>query len=267
MKFFMNYGFFLTQGKVRNQQFIETPEGHVWFGNQEGVTDVISDMQEWYQAGLLDPDYYTKSIHDYRNSFFAGIQAATYDSGNTETMQLYVDSYEKTFPDRDGVEDIGMVVLTADDGSIYSDDSLNYWCTTIFAPETEDATFERILDVMDGNVTIINQVDYPSQDAFFMMGVCSDEFGLSGIGDTIDPRLIENLYSRYELREGGTIWPLDTAYEFNLSKAKSNYSLSTDDAITSIVVEGGDVESKWKEFVESNRNIWEPLQEELNAGN
>lgn len=270
--------------------FYEGENGFEWNGNMEGTTEYIQTLQDWYKASLIDVDYYAQSETYYLNAFQAGQNAAVAAGAGAQNIKNVMDSYAANFPDADAYEDIGLVVLASEDGTVYAHEELNYWTTSVFSPEIDEATMERILNVMDyvaseeGQITTLTGVpgvhweydengkpaliegveECEGNDTFILFGYCDDDYSYSGLRTDIDPRCVEAAQAIQKVKLNGKVFSYSTVYDTHVSDAKTNYSIGMVGKITEIVCDDFDVEKTWKEFVDSNKNMWEPLLKELN---
>ena len=55
----MNHLFRLGTGAIYDSDFYETENGFDWVLDDENYIEAIKLMQEWYNEGLIDPDFYT----------------------------------------------------------------------------------------------------------------------------------------------------------------------------------------------------------------
>lgn len=272
------------------QPFQQTEDGYVWLPNIEGTTDYIKTMQNWYQNDLIDVDYYSQSDTYYNNAFKAGQIAAIVAGGGAMNIADVRDGFADNFPDADPYEDIGYTIISAEDGTVYSHAELNYWTTSVFNPETDAKTVERILDVMDyvaskeGQITTLTGVpgvhwefdenenpvliegaeDAEACDTFILFGYCDDDYSYSGLRADLDIRNAELAQKLQKIKLDGKVFPYSVQYDTHVSESKSNYSVPFGSKITEIVCDNLDVESEWKGIINNNKAMWEPLLKELN---
>ena len=281
---------------VNTGDFVETPDGFVFNMADEKYTEPIKAAQEWYQEGLMDPDFYLQNDPlAYYNEMFDSSRLAAYYSGGTVggvTGRMA----------RDGglLDYIGFAQPKAEDGKVYSTPSANYWRFNVFSPNTDEATLERILDVIDyfatpeGQLVIYRGV--PGTDWVFTDDgagveqlnqevVTNDEgafawadrynifYGFGINGDDIDlspysphlPEAVSIAQKGYDIRNSGVIWPIEWNYNFFSGDSRANYSMPAGDKKTEIVVNNEDVDSTWASFLEEYQGIWQPLLDDLNA--
>ena len=293
----INQMFGYATGTPYGRSFIETESGfkYSYEADKDLWINMIKTMREWFKAGLIDPDYaVVNDIYDARAALMAGTLAAMFDSGDCANTNTYMTGYQGNFPDQDPYEHIGGAHILTDDGSAYILEVTNFWTVQVFAPETDDATMAKILEVMDwacspegelstvlgipevdwkyndeGKPEAINTIDitlYPSTEILpFGMSHCNDEIGYSGASATIDQRAIDQSMAIFDVKKSGTVIPYEYNYGmvFN-STTKDNYSVNVDSKINELVAGDEDIEAAWDTFLEENKAMWEPLLNELN---
>lgn len=293
--FFMARGFCDAFGLPESgTTIIETEEGFKFTPDAEKATyeKMLTELQGWYQNGLIDTDYFTKSSQDSINSFAAGQAAALYYASSPADIARIRSMYEGATGE-DGTNVLGAAVMTADDGSLAITMMYNYWSATMFSPATDEKTLERILDLTDwlcseeGNTSLfcgIPGVDwgYDEEGApylsetnagdrniefspFMNLGWCMDEFAFSGLIGDVEESDIEACKEALSIRRNASeLYKVSDHYSTHKSELKSNYSFPLDEKIKEIICGNVDVENTWNEYVDENRNIWEPLINELN---
>ncbi len=283
-------------GTATNQQpFVEKKNGFVYEPAEEEFLEMISTMQSWYQEGLIDEEFYNKTdMMDYKAAFTTGQCAAMF----SEDTPSSIEELEKLFDLNGDVGDDGafgnlfdLAAIKADDGVVYTSGMYNYWKSTVFSPDIDDAVFERILDMIDYFCTeegeISKQRGIPGVEWEF-----ADDGSINQLDGDFDTHmkygewncvathfddLTASQYSSYpekwtekfrtlfNLKINGTLLPQSDKYERFASETKNNYAVPIQNTIVDIVVSGKDVESTWNEMLEENRGLWEPLLDELNA--
>lgn len=275
--------------------FKETENGFEWIPASEEVKNAITMMQDWYQAGLIDPEFYVddEAASISYSQFANGQLAAYYWAGAIVDAQTVANSCKESFAGDDVTDIIGFAHVTNDEGVSYCSMIYNYWGTHVFNPDTDEKTMVRILDLMDwisseegfttycmgvpgvdwefdeeGNFKLLNPDAHFRRDidVFAYFGYCQDDFAYSGNQEGLTPSIVENILGIYEVKRSGNHMTISDNFTRYSSDTKDNYSMDSAlvDKMVEIVVEGLDVESTWTQFVEDNRNIWEPLLTELN---
>lgn len=273
--------------------FNATEDGYVWGPCSENVIPVIAALREYYNEGLIDPDYYLLSDTDAMGVFYSGNAAALIYSGSCSGIVQIVDAFRQANPDAgDGYAAVSMVTLTDDDGQAYAQETTNYWTMSLFSPATDDATMARILTMIDwlctregqlvtqlgiegtdweydaeGNlVSLTNQTAitaYPSFYPFNYISILSDDF--SFVSPAYDSRAQDIVSSIYAAKQQGTVIPYNYDYAFYTSSAKEMYSVDIDSAVSNLLLTDADIETEWTAFIEQYRPMVDPLIEELNA--
>ena len=222
--------------------------------------------------------------------------------GDTQLMaQEYRDKHPDEKLEGEKLQEIydkvGDSVITSEDGQVYAAGTYNYWTVTVFKPDIDEAVLERILDMFDylctkegqaeckcgifgqdwdydadGNIVISNEEiangDILVDDCrvFNLMGYTGDDFAYSGADASRDPQAVELGKAMYAVKnDKATIVfsPNDKVTALN-TEAKSNYSVNVDAKITELVCGDADIETEWQNFIDTNRNMWEPVLDDLN---
>lgn len=292
-------GMFMMFSGVQHDQFMKTADGYVLSATQPGVTDQIRLGRQWYADGVLDPDFYLISWAEATNNFTSGISAAMYGSCAVSSYM----AYKTTFRDSTGLNPddcIGVAALATDDGVVHINETDNFWSATFFSPDIEAETFDRILALMDyicseegqlvsmlgvkgetwdydadGSVIMLTEKDengnypatadlYNSYNVFRCLGILADDF--SFINPANDPLVIEQILACYAAKGDGVINPIDYDYRYFASDNKANYSMDFTTEITRLMITPDlDIDAEWDKFLETNKSIWQPVIDDLNA--
>lgn len=296
-------GFFQKAYGISGNEFVSTDDGYIWGVQQENYVEMIKEMQEWYNAGLIDPDYYVKETA--KAEYREGFSAASVFAGNTgtytkEVVDPLMDAAGEKLSDetlRAKYWDMfAMAAIEGNDGNVYSSEIRNYWLISSFNPDTDDATVERILDMMDwfcsyegqasvtcgipgedftidenNKITILNEdiisgeyQVHPSS-YFAVWGYCGDDMQYSaGLPGKYEFE-IDLSRKTYEAKWNGKIIPMDPAFDNLVSEAKDNYSVNTGSIVHEIVTQNKDVKSSMEEYIKTNENLWKPVVDDLNT--
>ena len=118
-----------------------------------GVKEGLRQIKEAYDNGLLYPEFYTLQGEDDLGHFIAsGDAAAVICNG----MASYFDRCDREMQENLGVdfwEDVGVFVLTDDNGAAHEVPATNFWACNIISPNVDDETLERILSIWDYGCT------------------------------------------------------------------------------------------------------------------
>lgn len=280
---------------VSTQTWEEDENGFVWVPDSEGFTDAIAMEQEWYEAGLLDPDYYNQTDKYYIDQMISEQLAACYYGAQCMVYQEQMEAHMAAFQEDDretSYNKFGVAALTADDGTVYVNAGYNYWTCTVISPNCDETKVERILDMLDwfagkeGQISVemgVPEVHWEYQDdkpvsllaegeryveqesgIFELWGYCGDDIAYSGADPLRDQIAIDSAVAIYDVLLDGVSFTKSDTYEAHVSDLKNVYSVDVDSRITEIVCSGSAVETEWSAFVEENRSLWEPLLNELN---
>ena len=272
-------------------EFYKDDTGYHWLGNQEGLVEMIKEMQSWYKDGYVHPEIGTILYSEYMSMFGSGLLPVLNTDGNMATVQNLANMLKETYPDKDPYDLFAVATITTEDGTPYESGVFNYWGVTVFAPETSDEKLERILDMMEytatkegqaerqlgyygtdwtidenGVVTVINPgVTKDAFGIFNTMVWTTDDFEFSGYDPTKDPRAAEMILGVHDAKFSGHISFTGGEYAAHNTDVKNNYPASlVRQGILNIAFNDKDVETSWAQFIEDNRGVWEPLEKELN---
>lgn len=287
---------------VNGADFIAGEDGYIWEPQQENYTEYIKMMQDWYNAGLIDPDFYVKEEASMTTEFQEGYVAALMFSGGVGNYQGFIDN--RTEADgknklddevRSEYDVYGIGSIEAEDGNVYAEGIYSYWLMHTFSPECDEATMERILDMMDwyctpegqasercgipgqdfsidenNAITMLNEDivsgDYKvSPSRFFnVWGYCGDDLayaeGISGRHKADQQNVLEN----YAVKMSGIIFETDDKVTSLTTDAMKNYSCDINAVVAEIVSTNQDVESALADYIENNKGLWQPVLDDLN---
>ena len=278
---------------VPDDDFYLDGDSYGWLPNHENYPAMVSEVQKWYQEGLLDTDFYNDTTNEYQEElFFSGQVPCMYNAADPGNIQdvTKMEGYEEG----SGFGKVAVVCVTDDNGNIFANEVGNYWLCTVFSPSTDEAAMERILDIVDwacteeGSVithigvegsdwnynddgtveTITGEQFYSGGLAYFMLGWCADDLVASGrMTPPENMPMIERCKELYRLRGSGTVFPLPQGYMTYSGELKTAYygAINLKNLVLQIVCNGEDVESAIANYREENRGIWEPFLDDLNA--
>ncbi|MBQ8804032.1 MAG: hypothetical protein IJZ53_10380 [Tyzzerella sp.] len=295
--------FKLSAGIDGTSDFTKTDSGYVWTPATDEYIDLIEMLQEWYKGGLLDPDAYVTDVETAFEEYKNGLSPAIYYSGGVGNYQDMLSDVLKrngyspnNTEEREKLYDAyGIAAVAAEDGTVYSDATDNYYTMTGFSPKCDEATMVRILDMIDyfctkegqvgvtqgipgedwefaedGSVKILNEElasgEYePSPSKFFnVWGTAGDDVayvpGIAGRYLTEQEMVLDI----YEVKSNGTIFPIDMDYVILDTDAKKNYSIAVTSQVTKLVISSNNIEKDWKAFVDEYSTIWQPVLDDLN---
>lgn len=273
--------------------FVKDGEGFVWTPTREGYADMLGTAQKWYQDDLIDLDFYTKDKNDYLTEFATGQIAALFNSRTpVHATKIYTQMTEADASR--SADDIMPLLVVKEDGILRSNETTNYWMGSVIAPETDDATTERILDILDYVCTLeggivcqagIPNVDwkfdesgkvvnlgwsndkYNSRSAIYMLGWCADDYALSGL-DTGSVNMdcwekTMKLYRLIDEAEDMYQYPYEYAMFNGDSKKVYTGAVSLKNYFAQFVTGNEDAETAVKALIEDNRTYWEPLLNDI----
>ena len=279
-------------------EFYRGENGYDWIMNNGKIATGVNMARDWYQKGLIDPDYYLLGMADATANFTSGLSAAMFNSCSVPSHY----AFRKTFEETTGLsaDNIGLAAIADDNGVVQANQTDNYWSCTFFSPELTDEELARFLDLMnwccteegeltimvglkgeawdydaEGSIRILLQPDaegnykscqdlYGSYQIFRSLGVVADDYSFLNPG--YDAEVVQSILDVFAAKKGGKINPIDYAYKFFASDAKADYSVDIKTELTYLIITPDlDVDAEIEKFVQSNAGLWQPVVDDLNA--
>lgn len=290
--------FLMQFSEVDYDSFIRTDDGYVLAATLPSVKEMIKFGRDWYQKGIVDPDFYLNDMAETTNNFTSGIAACMMHNGAISSYH----GYKVTFDSSTGLNSddcIGVAAMADNNGVSHTNQAANYWSCTFFKPDIDPEVYERILTLMnwtctkDGQLTVVVGVpgeaweydengnvkmlfekdesgNYPniadvynSYNVFRSLGILPDDY--SFINPSNEKLVVDQILEVYAGKNAGFIIPLDYDYEFFASDAKSEFSIKFYDEVARLITaKTADVDAEWDAYLETNRPIWEPVVNDLN---
>ena len=291
--------FWMLFAGVDHDAFMKGENGYEWCFANEGVLRAIKLANEWYAKGLLDPDFYLNQSADAINNFTSGIASCMFYNCAISSYLGYKTTFEES-TGLNGEDCLAITTIAEEDGTPLAIETNNWWAVTMFNPDIDPEVHERLLAMMDwicteegqltvlvgvpgetweydaeGNIVMLTKPDengnypntvdlYNSYNVFRTQGILADDY--SFINPANDPSVVAQVKEMYATRQSGKIIPLDQDYEFFSSDSKANYSLDLSDEVTKLIIsKDTDIEAEWKNYIETNKGIWQPVIDDLNA--
>lgn len=290
--------FFMLQADQAYDKFTRGENGFSWGWAQPDVPKCLKMARDWYEKGLIDPDFYLNDSADAINNFTSGIAAAMYHNCAISSYLGYRTTFEESTK-LNGNDCIGITVIADESDTARAIQQANYWSCTFFSPNTDAETLDRILTMMDwicseeGELTVLVGVRgetwdynedgtvkmlttpnekgaypatvdlYNSYNVFRSQGILADDY--SFINPANDKRIVQQVLGAYKVRQTGHIIPLDMDYEFFAGDSKANYSLDlVDEATRLIISKDTDLDKEWQTYIDANKAVWQPVVTDLN---
>ena len=287
---------FMLFSGVDHDAFRKVDGKYVWNFADEGVLKAIKLAREAYEMGVIDPDFYLNESADATNNFTSGVAASMFINCAISSYMGYKTTFEES-TGLSGEECIAITTIADEDGTPLGIQTNNWWAVTMFNPDIEEETLNRLLAMMnwicseegqltvlvgiegkdweydaDGNVVVIPEEDgsykatvdkYNSYNVFRAQGILADDY--SFINPSNDQSVVAQVKQMYATRKTGNIILMDMDYEFFSSDNKANYSLDLSGEIAKLIVTKDiDVEAEWLKYIQDNAAIWQPVVDDLN---
>lgn len=283
--------FMTLNGGVRYTSFARDEENqqYVWnpAANTAVIVEQIEKLREWYNAGLIDPDFYLTSSSEAQSKVSSGLAAVTVYGGHVHGFREFDTAFTAANPDKSFKDVIGTFVLTSEDGTLYTEEVTNHYTYSIFNPDIDEATLRRILEIMDffctkegsywygcgvkgqdwdfeADGSVLTGTDYKSNLLWGFISIVSDDFSFGNPALDADwrARALEQMI--YKSENGvAVLYPFE--YGFHSSEAKNNYSADVQSKIVELAMNDADIATEWAAYLEQFSGMVEPLLDELNA--
>lgn len=294
---YMN-SFFFDNAGIDVDSWYDGEGSMVWGPLDDGALECLEMEREWYQEGLLYPDYYLLASNEVQSYYDLGKAAAIFTTGPVSEHVLCVNGLTENGYDPE--ECYGCVLVTPDDGVAHSIETTNFWTIIVFNPDTDDETMDRVLSLMDWLATeegvytcqmgvkgvewdfdengkayfldaalnedgsVKSQYDRnPSYGIWRQLAILSDDFNF--VSPAYPTWVQDSCMNCYNVKGEAEVLPISFNYKFFTGESKNVFSVDVNAAITEIVLGNQDIETAWNKFIDDNRGMWEPLMNDMNA--
>ena len=280
--------------------FYKDDEGkYQWGPASEDTLTGLKLYRQAYEEGLLAPEFYTYTNTEANEDFYiAGVAGMTIMQGMASFMQL-TDSYVTENLGLNYDDAVHVAVVLGEDGKYHAPELINYSGYIMFNPKMEQAKFERYMDLMDYAATeegqmiirmgfqgedwdwgengeIISHYEegqsarskYPSiYPVYHRLVIMSDDFTLinPNYAQKYRDRVAQLYITKNEFGDDVSIAPVDWNVMLHSSEAMNRISVAYGEEYATIILQDGDVEQNWKDWVASYDYLIAPVLEELNA--
>ena len=263
--------------------------------------DTLTGLQLYRQAfeeGLISPEFYAYTGSDDNAQFYVtGVAGATMMQGMAGAMT----QCETSIKDNLGLaydDVVHTCFIIGEDGKYHSPEHINYWTTVIFSPDISQEKFERYMDMMDfasseeaniflrmgfegidweydENGEVVSLLGdtvasekypsvYPCYDAMYIL---ADEFQLinPSYRKEFRDRVVQLYEEKYAMGDEETIPSIDWDVQLYSSDAKNKLSYNWVNEYAELILEEGDLETNWKNWIEEQDYLIQPVIDELNT--
>ena len=283
--------------KIASQtdHFYKKDGKYVWGPGEPETLEGIKLFKEYYDKGVIDPDFYLNEAKEYRNEFNSTLLPMVLDGGTVDQLEAKKDELVDANPDLDKSA-VTFTNVVAPDGLWHGTAGSNYWASIIFNPNLEDSIMARMMAFIDfvctedgqllaqlgiegvdweraadGSYTITREqnedgtyTDLPATCTLMrILAILPDDFNFVKPG--VDPMIVDTVIRAYTAKAAGDIADFDPDYSFFISDAKSAYSVDVASEIVRIIIEGADIDTEWAAFVEAQAPIYQPVLDDLNS--
>ena len=295
---------FVGSNSTHYNNFYKDESGeYQWGAASQDTLEGLKLFQEAYQSGVISEEFYTlKNQEDYDLFRTAGVAGGMFGEGTTSILNQNFYQYFEPNVGLDPEENIVVATILGEDGYYHQEDLINFWGTLIFNPDIDDVKFERYLDMIDFNATeegfLIQRmgfegVDYERNTSGELVSLLAPDQTIGGAsgrypsntgyayGGTIladdfapmNPNLskyVRDLSTRLYAERSGTAtsntfsavdWTVYCYDSPSMRRAIFDYNVEYPNLVTA----PGDLETNWKDWVDSNMALVQPVLDELNA--
>jgi putative aldouronate transport system substrate-binding protein len=252
-----------------------------------------------YDEGLLHPEFYTLQVGrpGEQTFYVAGAVGMNVAAGMASVANRYVTFMKANLslsPDN-----LHFAFTVGQDGKYHAPEVINFLSALIFSPSMENAKFDRIMDLLDysctdegqlqirmgiegtdwkkeanGELTSLLKDGLQSSDKYACMApiyisllLRSDDFAL--ISPAIPKRWRDMAYNQYQtkksLSDSSTVGLIDWNVFFYDSPAMRKATMDLAEEYAQIVLQKGDVETNFNNWVTAKMKLIQPVLDELNA--
>ena len=253
--------------------------------------------QQAFREGLLSPEFYAYSGEQDNYQFYiTGVAGVTMFQGMAGAMQVTAD-YFKNNLNLEYDDAVHTCAIIGEDGKYHSPEQINFWTAYLFSPKITQAKFERYMDMLDF-------ASSPEANVFIRMGFEGidweyDENGelVSLLGDQLVPQKYPSVYpcydamyilanefqlinpayrkefrereiflyeTKYSLGDEKTLPAIDWDVQLYSSPAKNRLSYNWATQYAEFVLADGDIETAWRNWINSQSYLIDPVLEEFN---
>lgn len=282
-------------------KFHKTSDGsYVWGGTEESTLEGVKALKEYYDLGVIDPDYYAYKGKEHYEKFDNGMAGMFFDGASAANVNERLNAFGRANPDLNATEVIGLVTVVGPNGKYHgTPDILNYWAGLLFNPDISDEKMDRILSILDyscteegqrlincgiegkdfvikdGELEITREKDangnfitiadlYPSYNFFFTKGVLPDDW--SARDPSLPAAAREQAVNMFQVKELNMDL-VEPDYDITLfdGEKKLKFPLRIDDILTNIVLSKNSVDNDWNAFLTENKTVIDEVVDEINS--
>ena len=287
-------------GSDTDCQFYKDENGqYQWGPASEDTLTGLKLLKEAYDDGLLNPEFYSYTGTEAEEDFYiAGIAGLSVYMGMASYLDMtasYIENNLGTTYD----DIVHTALILGEDGNYHAPELINYAGYMMFRPDIETEKFERFMDLIDyaatdegqmtirmgfqgtdwdydadGNIqTLLPEGEsarskYPSiYPIYHRLVIMSDDFTLinPAYKKEYRDRIIQMYTLKNEYASDTSIAPVDWDVSLHSSDAMSRISFDWGNEYATIILQDGDLETNWRNWVDSYSYIIDPVLEELNA--
>lgn len=266
-----------------------------WGAADEETYEALKWVQDAWKEGLIHPEFYTLNQGEDEDMMtIAGTSAIFWAGGLASNYTMFAN--EMTQSGLDPETSLMSAFLVDSDGFYHGIEAANYFGALLFNPDMDDATFERVMDILeyaasgegqlmthigfegvdyeiadDGSISMLHENDplsvYPSIRFFQTLGTRGDDFS---IGDPSYPAAYrekqkKQYEEKYSLLGDDTFARIDWNVQFHSSDAMNRAGFDYSNEYSALITKEGDLRANWENWVNEKMSLVQPLLDELDA--
>lgn len=254
--------------------------------------------QQAFDEGLLDPEFFTKATNYQEYFYTAGASAFCQAPGMAQVALRFANNF-KANQNLETEDWLNFSFVVGEDGKYHTPEAVNFWASIIFSPSIDQNKLERVLDILDYSCTEqgqyeirmgIENVDWKRGDDgkpvnlleegktvldkyysirpfYHNLYIVSDDFGLinPAYPQVFRDMSYDQYQTKYSLTDEKSLGKTDWDVYFYDSDAKRRALFNLPEEYAKLVVEQGDMETKWNAWVTEKMRLVQPVLDELNA--
>lgn len=266
-----------------------------WGGADEETYEALKWVQDAWKEGLIHPEFYTLNQGEDEDMMtIAGTSAIFWAGGLSSNYSMFANEMSQNGLNPD--ESLLSAFLVDNDGKFHGLETANYFGALLFNPDMDDATFERVMDVIefsctqegqllmnlgfegveyevesDGSLKALTEADplstYPSIRFFQTFATRRDDFQIinPSTPQQYRDKQVEQYQDKYSLLTDDTLAKIDWDVVFHSSNAMNQVQFTYPDEYSQLIVKDGDLRENWQNWVDEKMSLIQPVLDELNA--
>lgn len=286
----------MAEHSAANTVFYKGEDGkYRWGAADEETYEALKWVQDAWKEGLIHPEFYTLNQGEDEDMMtIAGTSAMFWAGGLSANYTMFANEMSQNGMDPD--TQLMSAFLVDNDGKFHGMESSNYFGALLFSPDLDDASFERVMDMVqfsntdegqrlchlgiegenyeiagDGSISLLKEDDpmslYPSIRFFQTLGARGDDFSIvnPSTPQQYRDKQKEQYEEKYSLLGDDTFAQIDWTVQFHSSNAMNQVGFTYQDEYSALITKEGDLHENWQNWVNEKMSLVQPVLDELDA--